>query len=82
MYGIPVGVVEAKKPQTLDKCKSLLDDVKILGQLFDHLSHLRTYAWRQYAFGILTTNGRSVGSLIVVMLLKLPLFHLPLPVNI
>ena len=55
LYGIPVGVVEVKRQKIQTKVSHCWMMLKIWGQLFDHLSHLRMYAWRQYAFGILTT---------------------------
>ena len=55
LFGIPVGVIEVKKPQPKKGVTSPTDDLCHLGQLFDYVYHLRAYAGRQYAFGILTT---------------------------
>ena len=54
MFGVPIGVVEVKKPNSSGRDRSM-DNTNVLGQLFDYLSHLRTYAGMRYAFGILTT---------------------------
>ena len=54
-YGVPVGVIEVKNPRKSDRHQSPLNNQNVLGQLFDYVSHLRTYAGRHHAFGILTT---------------------------
>lgn len=41
-FGVPVGVIEVKIPKRNSQ-KSPLDDEFNLGQLFDYVSHLRTY---------------------------------------
>lgn len=54
-FGVPVGVVKVKKPC---EWKQLTEDDNILGELFDYVSHLRTYAGRNHAFGILSSYNQ------------------------
>ncbi len=35
--------------------KTLLNDPKVLGQMYDYLYHMKEYTGRHYAFGIITT---------------------------
>ena len=50
LFGVPVGVIEVKKPTG-----SPLDDESVFGQMYDYLSQLNQYIGRSHAFGILTT---------------------------
>ena len=54
LLGVPIGVIEVKRPQWRNET-SPTDDLRCLGQLFDYVHHLRAYSGRQHAFGILTT---------------------------
>ncbi len=49
-FGIPIGVVEVKKP-----FGSPLSNPKVIGQMYDYLSQLMHYTGRCHVFGILTT---------------------------
>ncbi len=47
-FGFPIGFIEVKKPGSMN-------DSKIHGQMFDYLTHIRTYMGRRHTFGILTS---------------------------
>ncbi len=56
--GMPVGVVEVKKPGD-----RVLDDERVLGELFDYMKHLPNfYGTRQVASSLRIENGACVGS--------------------
>ena len=55
IYGAPIGIVEVKKPFSPRSKKSVMDDKNALGQLFDYMTRLKSYAGRKHPFGIITT---------------------------
>jgi hypothetical protein len=48
--GVPVGVVEVKKPGD-----GVLDDERVLGELYDYMTHLPNFYGTRQVIGILTT---------------------------
>lgn len=52
--GIPIGVVEVKRPPTTRHSHSVLDNENVLGQLFDYMKRLENFFGLQNIFGILT----------------------------
>jgi hypothetical protein len=50
MGGVPVGVVEVKKPGP-----GVLEDERVLGELFDYMKHLPNFYGTREVIGILTT---------------------------
>ncbi len=54
LTGVPIGVVEVKKPKTLTTEK-LLTDKRVYGQIFDYMKKLETFTGLVDTFGIITT---------------------------
>jgi hypothetical protein len=55
--GLPVGVVEVKKPGV-----GVLDDKRVLGELYDYMKHLPNFCGKFLASSPRTQNGACVGS--------------------
>ena len=49
-FGIPVGVIEVKKPKS-----GILDNAKVLGELYDYMKQIVNFYGLKEVFGILTT---------------------------
>ena len=52
--GIPIGVVEIKRPHTHPCDSNIIDNEKVLGQLYDYMKRLESFFGISHVFGILT----------------------------
>ncbi len=55
--GVPVGVVEVKKPDKNNK-NTVLDHKNVFGQIYDYMMRLRSFFGLRYVFGIITTYAQ------------------------
>jgi hypothetical protein len=57
--GIPIGVIEVKKPKTTHH-ESVLKNSAIFGQIFDYMKRLQTFTGIRHVFGILTSYSEWI----------------------